>query len=61
MNLRSHLAGEGVCHVHSGPQPLLLQPAPPLAQLLLQRLVRQIAVPRDSGSCSSSSCHRPKR
>jgi len=30
MNLRFHLAGEGVCHVHSGPQPLLL----PLALLL---------------------------
>jgi len=34
MNLRFHLAGEGVCHVHSGPQPLLQQPAPLLVLLL---------------------------
>ena len=54
MNLRFHFAGEGVCRVHSGPQPLPPQPAPLLA-LLLQRLVRQNAAPRDPGSSSSSS------
>ena len=64
MNLRFHLAGEGVYHVHSGPQPLPPLPAPPLPApplaLLLQRLVRQNAAPHDPGS-SSSSCHRPER
>jgi hypothetical protein len=59
MNLRFHLAGEGVCRVYSGPQPLPPQPAP-LVALLLQRLVRQNAAPHDPGS-SSSSCHRPER
>ena len=53
MNLRFHLAGEGVCHVHSGPQPLPQQLVPQQQVPLLRRLVRQVAAPRDSGSCSS--------